>query len=235
MQKYLIGILLMAAISAPLHAQNPKARAIEAQLFSNCLVQGDCWLGRQHPNIFEHGRFSASLQRFLTPKQYKALVQAAPEHIILQLWNTEKSIDIVAGFCPEPNDEAYYISPWNRCARVVVISFTWDTALSKIFERHPKRPMDQVFFNQLSQDILGVEGKGGKLQILSLAATSISTKDGLVFKPDTYWQDGLKQPLNYAASTTPAVWNICQQITSPQLGPRACMQALEKAFSKSLR
>lgn len=231
-KKLVMGLCLFLSVSLPLRAENtilPK----EAELFSNCLVQGDCWLGDQHPNIFEHQRFSSPLQQFLPPEQYKALIQAGPEHMVLQLWSGEKSIDIVAGFCPQPETEAYYISPWNSCAHVVVISFTWDTPLSEIFKRYSERPMDQVFFNQLSQEVLGSDGKGGQLQILSLDSTSIVTeKNGLIFMPDLYWQDGFKQPVNYAASTTPSVWNICQHITSPQSGPRACMEALAKAFSK---
>ena len=196
--------------------------------FFECVIGGQCWEARQHPNFFEMDRFAPALKKFLTPAEYGALVANTGvslyvlddnKGVALEFFTRDDRIDAVAfGFCPP-----------QPCGRTLVVSFSWgsswkiwdvwdvdETKLEK--KLHSQRAAN---YEAISRGILGKNGQGGKLQIL------------YVYSPTeaAYWQEGMAEK-TIIKTDSDLFRGVCSKALTLIESPAECMQALEQAFGK---
>ncbi len=202
--------------------------------FYRCVIVGDCWQPRQHPNFFEMDRFAPALKKFLTPAEYGALVANTGvmlyglgidnKGVALEFFNQYNRMDAVAfGFCPP-----------QPCGRTLVVSFSWDSywRIWDVDETKLEKKLNSQRagnYKAISRGILGENGQGGKLQILYIYSPTEAT----------YWQEGMAEKTIIKTDSN-LFRGICSKaLTLPEVrrpykieSPAACMQALEQAFGK---
>ncbi len=191
MQKNITWIIagLWAVFYSSAQAQTGLS-SYQSYWFFKCVIVGQCWQPRQHPNFFEMDRFAPALKKFLTPAEYGALVANTGvslyvlddnKGVALEFFTRDDRIDAVAfGFCPP-----------QPCGRTLVVSFSWGSSW-KIWDVYEKdaegtdfRSERPINYRAIIRGMLGKDGQGGKMQIL------------YVYSPTeaAYWQEGMAEKM----------------------------------------
>jgi len=213
--------LLLGAFTAV--AEVPTAVTPEdKQGFISCVIMVQCWDegAIQKGGFFMHPRVAPALQQLLTKEQFRQLVN----NIGIQVRESgdEGQAIIRIGFCPELDYPNYSYNYPEACAKSIIISFSW-----RPFLGYPKT-IDGFY-----TAILGNDGQGGKLQLLFLP----EVQDGPIttIKPARYWQEGMKQPLEFDDLPTVGdqVKQRCQDVGLFD-SAQACLRGLEESFTHPL-
>ena len=222
MKKYLVVFWLLGWIPN-LNAQEAVPVKMEdKQGFISCVIMVQCWDegAIQKGSFFTHPRIAPALQQLLTKEQFRQLVN----NIGIQVRESgdDGQAIIRIGFCPELDYLDYSYNYPEACAKSIIISFSWRPFL-----------VDPKTIDGFYTAILGNDGQGGKLQLLFLP----EVQDGPIttIKPARYWQDGMKQPVEFDDLPTVGdqVKQRCQDVGLFD-SAQACLRGLEESFTHPL-
>ncbi|HPI63458.1 MAG TPA: hypothetical protein PK803_05765 [Alphaproteobacteria bacterium] len=214
--------LVMGNFYSSAQAQTGSTPVDPSRSFARCLTFGECWEADQHPNFFELDRVAPALKKFLTPADYRSLVNN--QNVMLQLLTEDSRLHVLVGFCP-PQTTLPNGSLWD-CDRMMFVSFSWDKSIEEILGDYNsnKGPSYQSSSEAIVKEVLGQNGQGGKLKFLMINSSADSTEA-------FYWQEGMaeKKSVKWDTESLSFVREACT--AGPDEPVTDCRKGLVKMFT----